>query len=521
MRWRKIAFACATALLVLATVALLALPSIAERMIIARLTALGLEDVALEVADLSFHRIRLTDVRIGERFAIDRADATFELRPPRLRTVRVSGARWEIGTTTTGFDLAPFDRLQTTGEKRAPPFDRVEVESARVILPAYGAEVELAASLDPRGLAGLDLRATAAEIELADRSLQQISLAATSTDGRSIQWNAATRSGELELALEGAARIELSPPRAQIDAELTAGGDLDLAGLLLSSVHASARITADVDSNGFSASLIRGDLAAERGTWESARFTGVRAVLPKQDDLIAVHPGEPLSFRIPQRISWKSLSLGKTALGPGSASLRFESPRSVRVQRAETRPPDGGTLWAGPVRFQLGARQIGFDLVIDHLSMKRWLDMVARGKVEGEGRMSGRVPVKISFDPLHLRLGRGELFAKPGAVLRVTDLKTAEAWIDQAVLGSDLAEVVKQRLLEALQELELSELEFRFSPRRNDVDLTVHLAGRGRRGARQEIGGLTVNFRNFGTGLNQVLRAQEEMKHDPTLDLFQ
>jgi hypothetical protein len=247
----------------------------------------------------------------------------------------------------------------------------------------------------------------------------------------------------------------------------------------------------------------------------------VRVVIPKQEDMIAMHPGEPLSFRVPQRISWKSLSLGKTALGRGSASLRFDSPRSVRVHRVEARPPDGGTLWAGPMRFQLGARRIGFDLVIDHLSIKRWLDTIARGKVEGDGRMSGRVPVTIAFDPLHLRLGRGELFAKPGAVLRVTDLKTAEQWIDRAVLGSDLAEVVKQRLLEALQELEISELEFRFSPRRDDVDLEVHLAGRGTRGARQEIGGLTVNFRNFGTGLNQVLRAQEKMKHDPTLDLFQ
>jgi len=60
----------------------------------------------------------------------------------------------------------------------------------------------------------------------------------------------------------------------------------------------------------------------------------------------------------------------------------------------------------------------------------------------------------------------------------------------------------------------------------------VHLAGRGTHGARQEIGGLTINFHNFGTGLNQVLRfgseaaelkarAKEEMENDPILDLFQ
>jgi hypothetical protein len=153
--------------------------------------------------------------------------------------------------------------------------------------------------------------------------------------------------------------------------------------------------------------------------------------------------------------------------------------------------------------------------------------------VKGEGRLTGSVPLVLrKGPPLRIDLGRGRLEAAAGAKLYVTDLATARELLAQAGLNQSMAEMVKQRLLEALTELELSKLDLQLVPRPGDVDLTVSLAGRGARGARQEIGGLTVNFKNFGTGLNQVLRfeaeaaklkdrAKEEMKDDAILDLFQ
>lgn len=244
----------------------------------------------------------------------------------------------------------------------------------------------------------------------------------------------------------------------------------------------------------------------------------------------------PLGTPGGQHIRWSRIDLGGVSFGEGFIDLRVDELRSILVEKAEVRGPRGGTLHVGAFRIKPEQRELALDLFCQRLSLGRWLEVLAGGKVTGEGQLYGHVPVRVDLTDPKLSFGRGYLMAAPGGTLRVKDLEAAGSLLAQiSPFGRDgrfqLHRLIKARLLEALQALELKELELRLVPKNEVLDLEVHLSGKGLHGARQEIGGLTLNFHNFGAGLNEILRfgreatelgarTKTEMKNDPVLEMF-
>lgn len=344
---------------------------------------------------------------------------------------------------------------------------------------------------------------------------------------------ALTGSGDVDL-LTGAGSFGFSLPRftlSSVPAFRSAASRLLDAGVSGDvSVQGDLRIEAGQITPKVRLRIMKGRLGLS-GSHNRRAIEGIEGV-------VTVDGIKPLGTPGGQRIQWERIVLGQVSFGEGFVDLRVEDSRTLLVEKAEVRGPNGGTIHVGAFRIRPDRGELTFDLFCERLSLGRWLELLGGGKLTGEGRLNGHVPVRVHLGKAPtLDFGRGYLMAEPGGTLRVKDLEAA--WTVLAQVGPfgeqgefQLHQLVKARLLEALRALELDELELRLLPKGPVLDLEVHLSGRGRHGARQEIGGLTVNFHNFGAGLNQVLRfgrgatelekrAMKEMENDPILEMFE
>ena len=77
---------------------------------------------------------------------------------------------------------------------------------------------------------------------------------------------------------------------------------------------------------------------------------------------------------------------------------------------------------------------------------------------------------------------------------------------------ANVARDARLMLLEAVNDYEFDTLKFDFVRQNNGVRCVVFTSGRGRTGARQPIGGFTVNINNFGALLSkQFLRSADSV----------
>jgi hypothetical protein len=142
------------------------------------------------------------------------------------------------------------------------------------------------------------------------------------------------------------------------------------------------------------------------------------------------------------------------------------------------------------------------------VSLKRWLDLVAPGQASGEGRLAGRLPLRVALEPkLRVGFGEGFLLAEPGGWFRINDVDTLKTMLDEhmpKVQGeTDYSEVVKDRMVRALRDFGYSTLKFEILRNGRDQTLRVTTIGKGRK-VPQEMN-LTVNFNGFDDAIHSAL----------------
>jgi hypothetical protein len=221
-----------------------------------------------------------------------------------------------------------------------------------------------------------------------------------------------------------------------------------------------------------------------------------------------------------QTVRWAGGRAGKLTLGSGHADFALEEGGVLFVEDAATdlgRSVGGGRMSVDAFRWARGEPELRLRVFAESLSLRHWIELVGRDEITGTGKLHGHVSARVTLAPaLQLHLGEGELVAEPGGRLELEDVRAAKAVLASAGTLHDvkasMQQMLKQRLIEALQSLQYTTLRFDLVRRQGGVALQVRLAGRGTRGARQEIGGLTINVNHFEDALNELLRLRGGVK---------
>jgi hypothetical protein len=150
------------------------------------------------------------------------------------------------------------------------------------------------------------------------------------------------------------------------------------------------------------------DISLSEGHWKMAEppgeARGIRLSLPMAD--LAEPRGRPGG-----RLQLESLSFGAFRFEAMDVHLQVESPPALLVERA-------GFNWCGgnveTRAFRIEPGQTEFELLLyaDRIHLARFLDQLGTGRAEGEGTVSGRIPVR--FEDGTFRFTDGVLFSMPG-----------------------------------------------------------------------------------------------------------
>ena len=160
-----------------------------------------------------------------------------------------------------------------------------------------------------------------------------------------------------------------------------------------------------VDAAGFRCPA---DISLSEGHWKMAEppgeARGIQLSLPMAD--LAATRGRPGG-----RLQLESLSFGAFQFEAMDIHLQVESPPALLVERA-------GFNWCGgnveTRAFRIEPGQTEFELLLyaDRIHLARFLDQLGTGRAEGEGTVSGRIPVR--FQDGSFRFADGVLFSMPG-----------------------------------------------------------------------------------------------------------
>ena len=236
----------------------------------------------------------------------------------------------------------------------------------------------------------------------------------------------------------------------------------------------------------------------------------------------------PLTTPGGQRLQVGRVRVGPLELHDGVVVFRAEGHGRVLVEQTRWTWGDRGHLLAHGFRIDPADTQTDVDLFLEDLPLADWLRLLTSGRVEGEGRLYGRLPVHYRPQARRkLVWDAGFVYARPGTGwIKVHDSEAARQILTQTIAGLPASQrlvEVRARLLAALQDLEYSLLTFDLVPDEDDVTLRVEVRGRGRQGPdAAELGSLRVNFNGFGDFLNYLLLVKSgwEKKVDDQLDSF-
>lgn len=226
---------------------------------------------------------------------------------------------------------------------------------------------------------------------------------------------------------------------------------------------------------------------------------------------IIINSLQPLTTLPNQRLSVAKGNLGELRFTNVITNFRLDAIDAMVLELAAWRVGEQGRFWMHAAQFNPLDAVLETQVFIEDMSVSEWLQIVQDNKITGEGFLYGRIPVRVdrNRDPV-LTFGEGFLYAKPrkGWVKladRAEDRRQTYETIEQAI--ADLAKEAKRRLLEAVNDYEFDTLQFDFIRRNTTILCRVTTTGRGRVGAKQEIGGLVINIDNFGALLSErILR---------------
>jgi len=219
----------------------------------------------------------------------------------------------------------------------------------------------------------------------------------------------------------------------------------------------------------------------------------------------------PLVTSASQELKIETIRVGNLALNNGLVAFRIEPTGTVFIERSRWSWGDAGDFRVHAFRFEPESPTIRFEVFLEALDLRQWLQFFDEEQLDGSGELFGRLEVAIRTAPtLRVRDIDGFLYAKSGkGTIQVKRTEEIRQVLDQTAAGGDLQEVVKQRIVEGLRNFEYDMLRF-------EVDgdtLRIQTSGKGREGAQQEFGNLTVNLNGFTDAVNRALEGQQLFDH--------
>ncbi|MEO6436153.1 MAG: YdbH domain-containing protein [Tepidisphaeraceae bacterium] len=470
---------------------------------------------------------------------IERVDLSYSLRDlwhGRLDAIKLRGANVTLHVVDGNVDLRPlealvsFGRRTKTGSATRPstgggfglgdgplPLELFSFDDSLLtfVTPTRTVEVPVSGSINQDPSQRLKVRLDAGDNHslMLEGTIDPAAKTATFSGGahpgrslltvRSI-WPQADVTVDGKLLLRGSAN--LTTP-----ADLTASATLAI-------VKSSADSTSPPDSSGGKLHIEQGVLqVAVEGPSKRRRVRlDVKDVSLASDQGFSAEgvAGEIVLSRLtpPQTLPSQLLRAAKVKIGDvefTNGELEFEVIDGRTMLVRETRWDWlGGQALAQNVRVSSG-RPLHATLSLRNVELKQLLASFAGDKLEGEGKLSGELPITVQDGKVNI--GNGQLTSLQGGQLRMKDRET----IDKVVQQVGAAEQVKENVTEALQDFEYNRMSARFSDEPDGLLTRLQFGGRGRTGDKQV---MTFDLRitgvqdliNLSLGLHSAVSAARE-----------
>lgn len=496
-------------------------PKLVERALTEQLRDAGFTPVSFGELAVAFDRIDLRDLhlhhsRLGT-IDMPTARASFrasDLLAGRIDTLALEQAVWTLPadgplppTTDAGNRVtAPNSRLPLPREL---PLRRLEVLGARFVTAAGAvrptAAIDAVLEFDgPRWLVSANGTVAAQPLHVRGQLVVGEALVNGVLD--------VSIPGTQPLRLHGACRLEQGDGQPVLALSLQGGEQPFDVTLAAQNVRGAGGIElranvplAHLDAATFGLRLA--DLDLTTGGLQLGRLSGQLGLqgLPQP-----VSDGE-------QRLAWQSLRFAEITAGAGEARIELRPGLVLLAQVRQLAHDDPGALEIRGVRLAPGVTEVPATVAFEEVSLREWLELLSDGRVTGEGRMTGSVDVALRTQPrLRLGLRGGQLSAVRGGLVRFLEDDTTKQLIrqqaEQIAAASGHGNVVKERIVGALEEFAYSALEFRVEPEPDGgATLAVHAAGQGRKVPQQLE--LDVNLRGFDAAVDTAFALKLGIDH--------
>jgi hypothetical protein len=123
-----------------------------------------------------------------------------------------------------------------------------------------------------------------------------------------------------------------------------------------------------------------------------------------------------------QKISFRSLKYGKITANNGLVEFQVESPESIFIEKGAVQWSDGH-VYTQALRFSPKVKDYDLVFFCDRLNFAELLEQLGAATADGQGRVNGRVPVRITDGKFFLE--NGFLYSTPGEGGKIKLTETA------------------------------------------------------------------------------------------------
>lgn len=170
-----------------------------------------------------------------------------------------------------------------------------------------------------------------------------------------------------------------------------------------------------------------------------------------------------------QRLSCRELTLGRLAFGPGMVLFRIDNPRLAYLESLRLGWCDG-TIRTSSIKISPDSDRLLLTLYGDRLRLPAILGQFGFGSAEGEGRISGSLPLVLSRD--NIRFRDGFLYSTPGETGQINLQPSA------LVRNTAASNEQMQLALEALQDFSYNWVRLALNTDAEALQLKLQLDGK-------------------------------------------
>jgi hypothetical protein len=443
----------------------------------------------------------------------------------RLKSIEASEARWRVHVRDGQIDFGyvPPQRDKPAQTAINLPFDSAGVTSLVVDVDHAGRHVPVPVSGSiARSVSPSTRGDHAGSISIGPAVINDITLAqlkaSLAVDARGVTI-AALWPALKDAAIGADARVDLTADGT------TATIDLDMAEFAMTDTHEIQELIpalAEVDLSGRFA--LSGRMNYARGEFKPLlTLSAADATLAHPEWPIAIASASaaitfdslaPLRTQGTQRVNIARAMTGEIDIADAAIDFTMNDLHSITIDAAGWNLEDGGVFSASPFALDLRQPRIATTIECENLDLNFWLTMLSQGRADGEGRLRGEVA--LTWDPRaypRIQFVSGGLVADPPVgFIRTHDAHRLSVLLDESDPRFSIDErlsVVKERIIEALQDLGFTSLVLEFIPTGADTTLRAEIKGKGRFGERpQEFSALVLNIGHFAERFQTALSAR-------------